>query len=205
MPKFLLATSNPGKIREYRLLLDGLGYKITTLVEERIAKVVTESGNNYEQNARLKAVTYARLSQLTALADDSGLEADALNGEPGVKSARFAGEAATDAERVSLLLAKLNGVPWERRTARFKCLIAIATPEGQCQTCSGECPGMIALETKGENGFGYDPIFFLPEIGKTLAELPLEMKNQISHRARASQKARQILQQLQIQPVRQII
>ena len=198
MPKLLLATSNPGKIREYHFLLDGPGYKITTLAEEGITKVVTESGNNYEQNARLKAITYAKLSQLTALADDSGLEVDALNGEPGVKSARFAGEAATDADRVDLLLARLNGVPRERRTARFKCVIAIATPEGQCEICRGECRGMIALEAKGENGFGYDPIFFLPEIGKTMAELPLATKNKISHRARASQKARQVLQQLHI-------
>ena len=198
MPKLLLATSNPGKIREYRFLLDGLGYQITTLTEEGIVKIVTESGNNYEQNARLKAITYAKLSQLTALADDSGLEVDALNGEPGVKSARFAGKAATDAEKVSFLLAKLNGVPWERRTARFKCVIAIASPEGRAELCYGECHGMIAFEAKGESGFGYDPIFFLPEIGKTMAELHLEMKNQISHRARASQKARQVLQQLHI-------
>jgi XTP/dITP diphosphohydrolase len=198
MPKLLLATSNSGKIREYRFLLDGLGYKITTLAEEGIAKVVTESGNSYEKNARLKAITYAKLSQLTALADDSGLEVDALNGEPGIKSARFAGEAATDAERVSFLLAKLNGVPKEQRTARFKCVIVIATPQGQSKVCYGECRGMIALEAKGENGFGYDPIFFLPELGKTMAELLLEMKNKISHRARASQKARQVLQQLHI-------
>ena len=198
MPKLLLATSNPGKIREYRFLLDGLGYQITTLTEEGITKIVTESGNNYEQNARLKAINYAKLSQFTALADDSGLEVDALNGEPGVKSARFAGEAATDAEKLNLLLAKLNGVPWERRTARFKCVIAIASPEGRVELCYGECHGTIAFEAKGENGFGYDPIFFLPEIGKTMAELHLEMKNQISHRARASQKARQVLQQLYI-------
>ena len=198
MSKLLLATSNPGKIREYRFLLAGPSYKITTLAEEGITKVVSESGNNYEQNARLKAITYAKLSQLTALADDSGLEVDALNGEPGVKSARFAGEAATDTERVSFLLAKLNGVPWERRTACFKCVIVIATPEGQSKVCYGECRGMIALEAKGENGFGYDPIFFLPEIGKTMAELPLATKTQISHRARASQKARQVLQQLHI-------
>jgi len=198
MPKLLLATSNPGKIREYRFLLDSPGYKITTLAEEGIVKVVTESGNSYEKNARLKAITYAELSQLIALADDSGLEVDALNGEPGVKSARFAGEAATDAEKVSLLLAKLNGVPWERRTACFKCVIAIANPGGRVELCYGECHGMVAFEAKGENGFGYDPIFFLPEIGKTMAELPFEMKNQISHRARASQKARQVLQQLHI-------
>ena len=198
MPKLLLATSNLGKIKEYRFLLDGLGYQITTLTEEGIVEIVTESGNSYEQNARLKAITYAKLSQLTALADDSGLEVDTLNREPGIKSARFAGEAASDAEKVSLLLAKLNGIPWEKRTASFKCVIAIATPEGQSKVCYGECHGIIALEVKGENGFGYDPIFFLPKIGKTMAELPFEMKNQISHRARASQKARQVLQQLYI-------
>jgi len=198
MPKLLIATSNPGKIREYRFLLEGLGYQITTLTEEGIAKVVTESGNTYEQNARLKAITYAKLSQLTTLADDSGLEVDALNGEPGVKSARFAGEAATDAEKVNFILAKLNGVPWERRTARFKCVIAIASPGGRAEICYGECHGMIAFEAKGENGFGYDPIFSLPEIGKTMAELHPEMKNQISHRARASQKAHQVLKQLHI-------
>ena len=196
MPKLLLATSNQGKTKEYRFLLDGLGYQITTLAEEGITEAVIESGSNYEQNARLKAISYANLSQLTTLADDSGLEVDALNGEPGVKSARFAGETATDAEKVNFLLAKLNGVPWEKRTARFKCVIAIASPEGQFEVCYGECQGMIVLEAKGENGFGYDPIFFLPEIGETMAELPFELKNQISHRARASQKARQMLQKL---------
>jgi XTP/dITP diphosphohydrolase len=197
MPKLLLATSNPGKIREYRALLDGLGYEITTLAEEGITKVVTESHNSYEQNARLKALSSAELSQLLSLADDSGLEVDALNGEPGIKSARFAGKAATDADRVDLLLARLNGVPWERRTACFKCVIAIATPEGQCQICRGECRGMITLAPSGRNGFGYDPVFLFPELGKTLAELPLKTKNQVSHRARASQEARQILQRLQ--------
>jgi len=194
MPKLLLATSNPGKIREYRFLLDSLGYQMTTLTEEGITRVVTESGNNYEENARLKAITYAKLSQLTTLADDSGLEVDALNGKPGIQSARFAGETATDPEKVSLLLARLNGVPWEQRTARFKCVIAIATPGGHSELCYGECQGTIAIEAKGKNGFGYDPIFLLPETGKTMAELPLAIKNQISHRARASQQARQVLQ-----------
>jgi XTP/dITP diphosphohydrolase len=198
MPKLLLATSNPGKIAEYRFLLDGLGYQITTLAEEGIAKAVIESGSNYEQNARLKALTYAKLGQFTALADDSGLEVDALSGEPGVKSARFAGESATDAEKVSLLLAKLNGTPWERRTAYFKCVIAIASPGRRLELCYGECHGMIAFEAKGKNGFGYDPIFSVPEMGKTMAELTFEIKNQISHRARASQKARQVLKQLSI-------
>jgi len=193
MPKLLLATSNPGKIREYRVLLNGLDYQITTLAEEGITKVVTESGSNYEENARLKAITYAKLTQLTTLADDSGLEVDVLNGKPGIQSARFAGETASDAEKVNFLLARLNGVTWEQRTARFKCVIAIATPEGYSELCDGECQGIIASRAKGENGFGYDPIFLIPGTGKTMAELPLEIKNQISHRARASQQARQIL------------
>jgi XTP/dITP diphosphohydrolase len=196
MPKLLLATSNSGKAKEYGILLDGLGYEITTLAEQGITEAITEFGNSYEQNARLKAIAYARLSQLIALADDSGLEVDALDGQPGISSARFAGKAAGDADKVRLLLDKLSGVSCERRTARFKCVIAVATPQGQCQICAGECGGIIALEPRGENGFGYDPIFLLPKLGKTMAELPLAMKNQISHRARASQRARQILQQL---------
>jgi XTP/dITP diphosphohydrolase len=198
MPKLLLATSNPGKISEYRFLLNGLGYQITTVAEEGIVKAIVESGSSYDQNARLKALAYAKVSQLTACADDSGLEVDALNGEPGIKSARFAGEFATDEDKVNLLLAKLNDVPWEKRTAGFKCVIAIASPGGRVELCYGECRGMIAFEAAGENGFGYDPIFFFPEMNKTMAELPFEMKNQISHRARASQKARQVLQQLHV-------
>jgi XTP/dITP diphosphohydrolase len=198
MPKLLLATSNPGKIREYSALLDGLGYEITTLAEEGITKAVTESHSSYEKNAEQKAATYAELSQLLTLADDSGLEVDALNGEPGIKSARFAGKTATDADRVNLLLARLNGVPRERRTARFKCVIAIATPKGQFEICRGECRGIITLAPSGRNGFGYDPVFLLPELGKTLAELPLKTKNQVSHRARASLEARQILQRSHI-------
>jgi XTP/dITP diphosphohydrolase len=196
MPKLLLATFNPGKAREYRVLLGGIPYQITTPPEQGLREVVAESGDNYEQNARLKAITYAKLGQITALADDSGLEIDALNGEPGVRSARFAGEAATDADRVSLILAKLQGVPWEKRTALFKCVIAIVTPDGRSNICYGECRGIIALEAKGDNGFGYDPIFFLTELGKTMAELPSEMKNKISHRARASQRAREVLRHL---------
>ena len=196
MPKLLLATYNPGKIREYRFLLEGLGYQITTLSEKGTVKAIEESGSSYEQNARLKALTYAKSSQLTALADDSGLEVDALDGEPGIKSARFAGESATDADKMNLLLARLEDVPREKRTARFKCVIAIASPGGRAEVCYGECNGMIAFEAKGENGFGYDPIFFFPKKGKTMAELPFEIKNQVSHRAQASQKARQVLQQL---------
>ncbi len=196
MPKLLLASTNPGKIREFRSLFNGPGYRITTLAEQGIAKVATESGNSYEENAGLKAATYARSSQLIALADDSGLEVDALHGEPGIYSARFAGKDATDADKVKFLLAKLASIPLEKRTAHFKCVIAIAIPQGRLELCHGECHGIIAFEAKGENGFGYDPVFYLPEMGKTMAELPLEIKNQISHRGRAAQKAQQALQRL---------
>ena len=196
MPELLLATSNAGKMGEYRLLLAGLGYRMATLLEKGISQSVAESGLTYEENARLKAVTYASISRLTTLADDSGLEVDALDGAPGVQSARFAGECATDAERVNLLLARLSSVPWARRTARFKCVIAIAGPVGYLATCYGQCEGLIALVAAGERGFGYDPVFYLPEMGKTMAELPPEVKNQISHRARACHEARQVLLQL---------
>jgi len=196
MSRILLATSNPGKIEEYRFLLHGISYQINTLAEQGITELVSESGNSYEQNARLKAITYANLSQMITIADDSGLEVDALGGEPGVQSARFAGEKATDADRIGLLLAKLNSIPWEKRTAHFKCVIAIVTPEGQLELCTGECHGIIALKAKGQNGFGYDPIFYIPDANTTMAELPFEIKNQISHRAQAAQKAKQVLKRL---------
>jgi XTP/dITP diphosphohydrolase len=195
MPKLLLASANPGKIAEYRFLLSSLDYQIITLAEQGILESAIESGSSYEENARLKATTYAKLSQLITIADDSGLEVDALGAEPGIRSARFAGKDATDADKVKILLDRLDGIPWEKRTAHFKCVIAIVTPGGQIELCYGECHGIIAFEAKGENGFGYDPIFYLPQMAKTVAELPLEIKNQISHRAQAAYKARQVLQQ----------
>ena len=196
VPKLLLATTNPGKIREYRSLLGDLGYEIVTLAEQGINEVASELGNSYEQNAQLKAATYARLTKLITVADDSGLEVDALDGEPGIHSARFAGKDATDADRMRTLLAKLADIPWEKRGAHFRCVIAIVAPEGQSQLCDGECHGTIAFQAGGENGFGYDPIFYLPEIGKTMAEISFEMKNQVSHRAQASRKAREVLKRL---------
>lgn len=196
MPRLLLATTNPGKIREYRLLLAGLDYRIVTLSEQGINETVTEQGESYEQNAARKAAAYAKLSRLITLADDSGIEVDALNGKPGVHSARFAGEKATDADRVVKLLAMLSGVPPDKRTAHFKCVIAIATPEGKLDLCQGECHGIIAPEAKGENGFGYDPIFYLPGLGKTMAELPPRLKNRLSHRGKAARKAKKILAHL---------
>jgi len=195
--KLLLATNNQAKVLEYRSLLQGLPCELVTLAEQGITTVVSEVGESLEENARLKATALADESQLTALADDSGLEVDALGGEPGRLSARYAGEGASDSERVSYLLARLNGVPWEKRSARFRCVIAIAEPDGKVELCTGECQGFITFEPRGKNGFGYDPIFYLPELDRTMAELPLEKKNQISHRGQAARQAYQVLERLE--------
>jgi len=195
MPKLLLATNNKGKAREYKSLLQGVPFELVTPAEVGISTEVVEVGRSFEENARLKATTLAAESRLLALADDSGLEVDALGGEPGTLSARYAGEGASDEDRVNYLLTKLEGVPREKRTARFRCVIAIATPEGEVELCSGECDGIIAFEPRGNRGFGYDPIFYLPELRKTMAELPPELKNKVSHRGRAAAKACQVLKE----------
>ena len=194
--KLLLATNNKAKVLEYKSLLQGLPYELVTLAEEGITTVVSEIGESLEENARLKATALSTESQLLARADDSGLEVDALGGEPGRLSARYAGEDASDKDRINYLLARLEGVPREKRSAKFRCVIAIATPEEKVEFCSGECRGFITFEPEGEYGFGYDPIFYLPELGKTMAELPLEVKNQLSHRGQAAMKAKQVLERL---------
>jgi len=196
MPKLLLATNNQAKVYEYRSLLRNPAYELVTLAEEGITTVVDEVGESLEENARLKATSLATESRLLALADDSGLEVDALGGEPGRLSARYAGEGASDGDRVNYLLSRLKGIPWPERSARFRCVIAIATPDGELELCSGECRGIITFEPKGKHGFGYDPIFFLPQLDKTMAELPLEIKNQVSHRGQAARKVSQVLERL---------
>jgi len=196
--KLLLATNNKAKVREYKSLFANLTSEVVTLAELGITTEVSEGGSSMEENARLKAAFYAAESQMIALADDSGLEVDALGGEPGPLSARYAGEGASDRDRINYLLSRLEGVPWEKRTARFHCVIALATPGGGVETRSGECAGIITLEPKGEHGFGYDPIFYLPELGKTMAELPLETKNRVSHRAQAARKVCRLLERLNL-------
>jgi len=196
MRTVLLATSNAGKVQEYRSLLGDLNVAIVTPADLGLSATVEESGESYEENAKLKASAYASVSGLVALADDSGLEVDALAGEPGVKSARFAGPEAADADNVKLLLTRLDGVPWAGRTAHFKCVIAVAGPESRLHLCRGECDGIITFEPRGEGGFGYDPVFYIAELGKTMAELPPTVKNRLSHRARAAQTARTILEKL---------
>jgi len=194
MSYLLLATNNQAKVREYRTLLASIPLELVTLAEQGITTVVDEVGESLEENARLKATLLAAESQLPALADDSGLEVYALGGEPGRLSARYAGEGASDSDRVNYLLSRLKDVPWPKRSARFRCVIALATPGGKVELCSGECQGFIALVPRGEYGFGYDPIFYLPELDKTMAELPLEIKNQVSHRGQAARKVYPVLQ-----------
>jgi len=187
--KLLLATNNRGKARELKELLRELPMELVLPGELGITAGVEETGGTFEENAKIKATALARRSGLLALADDSGLEVDALGGEPGPLSARYAGEGASDKERVDYLLAKLKGVPREKRTARFRCVIAIATPEGKVELCFGECQGLITFGPKGEKGFGYDPVFYFPGLEKTMAELPLDVKNKVSHRGVAAREA----------------
>ena len=195
-PKLLLATNNQAKVLEYKSLLHDIPYELVTLAEQGITTVVSEEGESLEENARLKATVLAAESQLLALADDSGLEVDALGGEPGRLSARYAGEGASDSDRFNHLLTRLKSVPEDKRSARFRCIIAIATPDGKVELCSGECYGFITFAPRGEHGFGYDPVFYLPELGKTMAELPLSLKNQVSHRGRAASQVYRVLLKL---------
>lgn len=193
MPKLLIATNNPGKFREFEQLLESCGWELVSPAELGIEVEVEESGQTYAENARIKAEAYARASGLVTLADDSGIEVDALEGAPGVRSARYGGPGLSDEDRVRLLLRAMEGVPDDRRTARFRCVIAIATPEGEVRYAEGTVEGRVTREPRGANGFGYDPIFLLPERGLTTAELPPEEKNRISHRGRAAEKAKAIL------------
>ncbi|MET0059832.1 MULTISPECIES: XTP/dITP diphosphatase [Dehalococcoides] len=193
MPKLLLASNNRGKLREYASLLSDSGFELVTPADMGIDITVAETGTTFEENARLKAAALAEASGHLTLADDSGLAVDALGGEPGVYSARYAGENATDTDRNAYLLSKMHTIPAEKRTARFRCVIAIAQPGHIIATFEGTCEGFISTEPRGTNGFGYDPVFYLPEYGKTMAELPPEIKNSISHRSIAAQKASRFL------------
>jgi XTP/dITP diphosphohydrolase len=199
MKRIMLASANQGKLREISALLVGLGIDLITPQQVGLHLDVLEDGTTYAENATRKALAYAQASHLLSLADDSGLEVDALNGLPGLHSARFSPHSgATDADRRVLLLHRLVSYPrpWQ---ARFRCTVALATPGGWVGLAEGECPGEIIPEQRGHNGFGYDPIFLLAEKGKTMAELRMDEKNQLSHRARAVRAAiPMILQQLKI-------
>jgi XTP/dITP diphosphohydrolase len=186
--RLLLATSNSGKVREFTRLLPDLDLEIVTPRDLGLSIEVVEDGDTYEANALKKARAYAEAGGYAALADDSGIEVDALGGRPGIFSARYGGEGLDDEGRNSLLLRELEGVPPERRTARYRAVVAVALPDGRTATFSGTFEGCVGFERKGERGFGYDPLF-LTSGGKTAAELSDEEKDAISHRGKAMRAA----------------
>lgn len=184
--KVILASKNQHKLTELSAILSQLGFEIALESEYGLDIDVEETGTTFEENSFLKADAVMKASGLPVLADDSGLMVDALDGAPGVYSARY-GHKASDKERTAYLLENMKDVPEERRGAKFVCVITCLFPDGRKIVARGECPGVIARAPHGENGFGYDPVFYLPELGMTYAELPSEQKNAISHRARALQ------------------
>jgi XTP/dITP diphosphohydrolase len=197
MKTLLIATGNPGKIVELQDLLKDLPVKLITPAEVGLKDFdVVEDGTTYAENAEKKARAYCQASGLPVLADDSGLEVDALDGAPGLHSARYAPQpGATDADRRALMLKNLRGLP-QPWTARFRCTVAVATPEGSLDLTEGTCPGQIIPEERGSDGFGYDPIFFIPELGLTLAQISRQQKNTLSHRARAVTAAIPVLKKI---------
>jgi XTP/dITP diphosphohydrolase len=196
--RLVLASTNPHKIAEFRALLAGAPFELLSPADLGVTVQVEETGDTFDENAILKALAYAEATGLLALADDSGLEIDALGGAPGVHSARWAGVDTSYEERFRLLEQCLAGIPDEQRTARYRCAIALAepAPRGLYAVVSGTLEGRIARTPRGTEGFGYDPIFFLPERGKTVGELTAAEKNSISHRARAAAAAQPLLARL---------
>ncbi len=197
--KLLIASNNPHKLKEFRQIFADLPVEVTYLAREGITLDPAETGETFAENATIKAKAFAQASGLVTLADDSGLEVDALGGEPGVYSARYGGTAKeAHQERYQLVLDKLSALnlPDEARTARFRCVLAIATPAGEVRRVEGRVEGWIAHAPAGEGGFGYDPIFWLPDLQQTMAQLDAASKNKISHRGRAAQAAVPVLQSL---------
>lgn len=193
----LVATHNQGKVVEFKEMLADLNIGWQSLDDVQITEDVEENGDTFVANAVLKARSYAAKTGLITLADDSGLQVDALGGDPGIFTARYGGEGLSHQQRYQLLLRNLDGVPWERRTARFRCVIALAAPDGTILgTAQGVCQGMIALEPAGSGGFGYDPVFYLPEWSLTMAEVGSAVKHQISHRGRALQAIEPLLRKV---------
>ena len=185
MKKNIFATGNAGKMKEIREILKDLDAEVLSMKEAGVEAEIVEDGKTFEENAVIKAKTVCKLTGEIALADDSGLEIDYLNKEPGIYSARYMGEDTSYRIKNANLIERLEGVPDEKRTARFVCAIAAAFPDGTVKTVRGTMEGRIGYEETGENGFGYDPIFYLPEYGCSSAELSMEEKNKISHRGKA--------------------
>ena len=197
MKKIIFATGNQGKIKEIHEILSDLGVEILSMKEAGIQADIVEDGKTFEENALIKAAAAAAEVQeedTVVLADDSGLEVDYLNKEPGIYSARYMGEDTSYDIKNQTLIDRLYGVPDEQRTARFVCAIAASFPDGSSKVVRGTMEGIIGYEIVGENGFGYDPIFFLPEFGCTSAQLTPEKKNELSHRGEGLRKMREILE-----------
>lgn len=193
--KIIFATGNENKMKEIRMILSDLGMPILSMKEAGICVDVVEDGTTFEENALIKATEIAKtVENCIVLADDSGLEIDYLNKEPGIYSARYAGENTSYDIKNNLLLSRLEGVPDEKRTARFVCAIAAAFPDGTTEVVRGTIEGRIGYEIAGENGFGYDPIFYVPEYGCTTAEMNPEQKNELSHRGNALRAMREIME-----------
>ena len=193
--KIIFATGNQDKMKEIRMILENLGIPVSSMKEAGIDVDIVEDGTTFEENAMIKAEAIAKLTEAIVLADDSGLEIDYLNKEPGSYSARYAGTDTSYEIKNNLLLQRLEGVPDEKRTARFVCAIAAVFPDGSKETVRGTIEGRIGYEIAGEHGFGYDPIFYLPEYGCTTAELDPEKKNELSHRGKALRLMREIIEQ----------
>jgi len=192
-PVLVIASRNRHKVEEIKAILADLPVVIKGVGEIADLPEVVEDGRTFKANAVKKALYTAKALNLTAIGDDSGLVVDCLNGEPGVNSARYAGIPSNDQRNNDKLLYKLRDVPWEKRDAHFECVIALAEPNGDVETCTGICSGKIGYRPQGTNGFGYDPLFVVPEYNQTFAELDPEVKNQISHRAKALAELRKIL------------
>ena len=192
----MIATRNKGKIREIREVLNGLDLRIYALSDFPDVPDIEEDGKNFTENALKKARFYSKYFEMMTIADDSGLEVDNLKGLPGIYSARYAGEEASSQANNQKLLSALEGVPVSKRGAKFKCLLAMVSPDGKEAIAEGSCKGSIGFKEKGKRGFGYDPLFILPKNGKTMAELPLEEKNKISHRGKALRKLKKLIKTL---------
>ncbi len=193
--RIIFATGNEGKMKEIRLILKDLGLEILSMKEAGIQADIQEDGSTFQENAVIKAKAVMELSGAVVLADDSGLEVDYLNKEPGIYSARYLGEDTSYRIKNKSLIDRLEGVPNEKRTARFVCVIAAALPDGRVLTTRGTVEGIIGYEERGEGGFGYDPIFYLPEYGCSTAELSMEMKNKLSHRGKALRAMKELLRE----------
>ena len=195
--KVVFATKNEGKVREIREMLEGTGIEVVSLNAYPKTPEIIEDGSSYLENALIKAKIISSFTGKMVLADDSGLEVDVLDGEPGIYSARYAGEGATDEDNNNKLVEKLKGVAQEKRTAAFHCALVLYRPDGRYKAFEARWPGMIIDEGKGDNGFGYDPIFYIPDRQKTAAQLPPEIKNVISHRGQAFEKLKRYLKEQQ--------